>query len=336
LLSGGTVSAAGAMSCLLVVASIPSLSGHGVARVAAITATTTPRATAAPTDPLRAQLDAVNAQIVAQISSSIGMQQVPSNLTPSLTRAGSSNSPTFYDGCMDSYLSDTVENCAFGDVGSSTSVVLFGDSHAAMWFPAVDGAANLHGWQLYNWTKATCPPFDIPIFSPDLGRTFTECEIWRQNVLARIAAVHPAMVILGVARHYTSIYGFTPYQQPWLDYLAQMVSTIKQAGARVVVLGPIPKPSANVPACLSAHLTSATACNMAADQVVNQSGEAAEEAAVTSAGGAYLNLQPWFCTAQTCATILGNIEMWRDDNHITEIYSSFLGPAMSAALAAAM
>jgi len=53
--------------------------------------------------------------------------------------------------------------------------------------PAVDAAANQHGWQLYNWTKATCPPLFGPIISPVLGRTFTECETWRQNVLARIA-----------------------------------------------------------------------------------------------------------------------------------------------------
>jgi peptidoglycan/LPS O-acetylase OafA/YrhL len=337
LMAGATVSAAGAVSCLLVVASLPSLSGHGAPRFAAITATATPRPSGpAATDPLRAQINAVNAQIAAQVQSSVGIQQVPSNLTPSVTRAGSSNSPTFYDGCMDTYLVDAVANCAFGTVGSSTSVVLLGDSHAAMWFPAVDAAANQHGWQLYNWTKATCPPFDIPIFSPVLGRPFTECDTWRQNVLARIRALHPAMVVLGVARHYTSVYGFTPYQPPWLNDLAQMVSTIKQTGAKVVVLGPVPKPPVNVPACLSAHLASATACNMPADQVVNQSGEAAESAAVTGARGVYVNLQPWFCTAQTCATMVGNIEIWRDDNHITETYASFLGPAMSAELEAAM
>ena len=125
------------------------------------------------------------------------------------------------------------------------------------WFPAVDVAANKYGWQLYNWTKATCPPIDIPIFSPELGRNFTECETWRQNVLTRIQEVHPAMVVLAVARHYTSIYGFTPYSPQWLTGLAQMVTTIRQMGAKVVVIGPVPKPPVTVYDCLSQHLTDA-------------------------------------------------------------------------------
>ena len=50
----------------------------------------------------------------------------------------------------------------------------------------------------------------------------------------------------------------------------------------------------------------------------------------------YLDVQPWFCTASRCAVILGNIEMWRDDNHISPEYSNFLGPAMSAELQAVM
>jgi hypothetical protein len=54
-----------------------------------------------------------------------------------------------------------------------------------------------------------------------LGRTFTECDEWRANVLNQIQAIHPALVILGVARHYTDIYGFTPYSQIWLSGLGQ-------------------------------------------------------------------------------------------------------------------
>ena len=111
-------------------------------------------------------------------------------------------------------------------------------------------AAKQHGWRLYNWTKATCPPLHLPIYSPELGRTFTECETWQQNVLARIQAVHPALVILGVARHYSSVYGFTPYQLPWLQAMAQMVTTIRQMGAKVMVIGPVP----------SRHSTFPTAC----------------------------------------------------------------------------
>jgi hypothetical protein len=137
-----------------------------------------------------------------------------------------------------------------------------------------------------------------------------------------------------MARHYTSIYGFTPYQQPWLQGLAGMVSEIRSMGVKVLVIGPVPKPPEVVPDCLSAHLTDATACTVSVAQGINEAGMAAERAAVEKAGGLYLDVQPWFCTPSTCAAIVGNIEVWRDDNHVDETYTTFLGPAMSAELSA--
>ncbi|MGH3420865.1 MAG: SGNH hydrolase domain-containing protein, partial [Streptosporangiaceae bacterium] len=133
----------------------------------------------------------------------------------------------------------------------------------------------------------------------------------------------------------SSIYGFLPYDQQWLSGLSRMVTTIRAMGSKVVVLGPVPKPQVTVYDCLSAHLTDATACTEPLSTGINEAGVAAERAAVTAAGGVYIDIQPWFCTPTTCGTMAGNILMWRDDNHITETYSTFLAPAMSAELAAA-
>jgi peptidoglycan/LPS O-acetylase OafA/YrhL len=331
LLTGGTLSAGGAVACLTVAATVPALSGHGSAPVAVIHQSrfSSPATTV---DPRQSLVDSLNSQIAAQLSASIQRQDVPANLQPNLEHAHHDDPPVFYDGCMDSYLDATVKNCAFGNTSSNTSLVLFGDSHAAMWFPALDSAANQNGWALHNWTKATCPPIEIPIISPVLGRNFSECESWRQTVLQRIGQMHPAVVVLGVARHYTSIYGFTPYQQPWLDGMAKMVSEITRLGSKVVVIGPIPKPPFVVPQCLSAHLTNDSQCNTPEGSVVDLSGMAAEQASVRAAGGSYINALPWFCANGTCGAIVGNLEIWRDDNHITATYSNFLGPAVSAEL----
>jgi peptidoglycan/LPS O-acetylase OafA/YrhL len=345
LATGGALSGVGVLVCVLVAADLPSVTGHGVAPAATIRtpvspAGTTPAVSAeSPTttvDPLQVEMASINAQIAAQLAAGVGTEEVPSNLHPSLAAANTDDPPVFVDGCQDSYLASAVQNCEFGDLASTTSVVLFGDSHAGMWFPAVDLAANQHGWRLYTWTKATCPPITIPIFSPVLGRNFTECETWRQNVLARIQEVHPAVVILGMARHYGPAAGFIVYQEPWLQGIAQMVASIRQMGAKVVVVGPVPKPPFNVPDCLSEHLSNAVACTEPVSTEINDAGMAAERSAVTAAGGIYVDVQPWFCTATRCGVIVGNIEMWRDDNHISPEYSSFLGPAMSAQLEAVM
>jgi peptidoglycan/LPS O-acetylase OafA/YrhL len=334
LITGGTLSAGGAVACLAIGATVPSVTGHGTAPIAMIQQSrySTPVTTV---DPQQSLIKSLDSQINSQVSASLQRADVPANLQPTLGHAHHDDPPVFYDGCMDSYLDSTVKSCAFGNVTSQNSVVLFGDSHAAMWFPALDSAADQIGWKLYNWTKATCPPIEIPIVSPVLGRNFTECEAWRQTVLQRIGQIHPAVVALGVARHYTSIYGFTPYEQPWLDGMKQMISEISRLGSKVVVIGAIPKPPFLVPQCLSEHLTSDSQCTEPEANVVNLAGVASEEAAVRSAGGTYIDALPWFCANGTCGAIVGNIEIWRDDNHITATYSSFLGPVMAAYLKAA-
>jgi hypothetical protein len=144
-------------------------------------------------------------------------------------------------------------------------------------------------------------------------------------------------VILGVARHYTDIYGFTPYSQVWLSGLAQEVSAIRATGAQVMVFGPVPKPPFDVPGCLSANLTNATACNVPVEVGLNEGGIAAEGRAVTSNGGTYVDPQPWFCTPSGCAVMVDNLLVYRDDNHLTAAYAAFLtsvvGPAMERAVA---
>ena len=349
---GGTLTAAALIVCTAASAGVPSLTGHGRAPVAHITANAPSPSggsnnsnSAGPSDSADARMHQINpyqtqltddtAQVQAQVARSVGVNTVPANLQPSLANAEDDEPVVFGDGCLDSYLVTTLNNCDFGDTASSTTVMLFGDSHAAMWFPAVDNAAELYGWNLLVYTKTTCPPLDIPVISPVLGREYTECEDWRQDVLQQISEVHPALVILGVARHYDSQYGFTVYSPEWLNGLKEMISSIEADGSRVAVFGPVPKVP-YVPPCLSAHLTSATYCDQPLHNVINQLGELAEAKAAMEAGAYYVDTQPWFCTTVTCPVMVDNLVVFRDDNHITATYANFLTPPVEAALALAI
>ena len=115
-----------------------------------------------------------------------------------------------------------------------------------------------------------------------------------------------------------------------------MVSVLHQMGSKVLVLGPVPIPPGIVYDCLSEHLTDAPACTWPVPEVVDAAGVASEKSGVTAAGGLYFDVEPWFCTAQQCGVIVDNILMWRDASHITEPYSAYLAPAMSAELAAVL
>jgi hypothetical protein len=114
------------------------------------------------------------------------------------------------------------------------------------------------------------------------------------------------------------------------------VRTLRSAGIPVLVMGPTPKPPADVPTCLSAHLTDTPRCDFPRASGVNAAGENSERSTVIAAGGGYLDVSAWICTPATCATVVGNLLVYRDDNHLTTTYADWLTPVLEPAIDAAI
>ena len=86
--------------------------------------------------------------------------------------------------------------CAYGDTDSDRSIVLFGDSHADQWEPALNAVALREGWRLELQTKNGCTPFDIRRWHDGLGRVLHVCDTWRRRVMVKIAAERPMAVLV--------------------------------------------------------------------------------------------------------------------------------------------
>jgi hypothetical protein len=266
---------------------------------------------------------------------SLSNPQVPTSLTPSLADAAADAPAPLNDGCFDGFTDASVHPCLYGNTTSSRTIVLFGDSHALMWFPAIDNLAIQKHDALVVMAKATCPPIDIATFSPDLGRPYTECNEWRAAELRRMAALRPAVVILGFSREYGIADDHVVVDGPaWLSGLAEMITTVKRdTGARVVLMGDDPYPQQSVPDCLSRHLDDTPACAIPKHYpFYNPGGIPQEKAVAASTGAGYVDTDPWFCLASTCSVIVGNVLIYRDDNHITTTYANWLTPVIGAHL----
>ena len=264
------------------------------------------------------------------VAASAGLRAVPSNLDPSLAEAPADKAAVFVNGCVRSWREVGQAECATGDTASPTTVALIGDSHAAMWNPALQQVAEQRHWRLETLAKVTCPLQDLRIASPYLGREYTECEQWRSQIMARVTAEHPRLVVLGMSRRYGADFGFTSYDPAWIETLSRTVAQLRGIGATVLVLGPVADPHSSVPTCLSAHLDDATACAPTRSAAVNDGGIAAEQAATTAGGGHYADLTDLFCTPDRCPVIVGNTLVFRDDNHVTTEYAQLLAPVIGA------
>jgi peptidoglycan/LPS O-acetylase OafA/YrhL len=273
------------------------------------------------------------AQVQAAVAASTSIKAVPSNLDPPFANVEAEQNAYMGSGCLRAPMQGGQPECATGDTGSTTTVALVGDSHAAIWNPAFEQAATERHWRLETLAKAACPPMDLPVHNAfrRVVELFEHCEQWRGEIMARLRSEHPRLVVVSIWRGYgtdESLTGFNGYDPAWLESLTRLVEQLRGIGAKVLVLGPVPDPRTTVPICLSAHLGDATACSPRRSTAVNQPGIAAESAATTSGGGQYADLTDLFCTTDRCPIIVGNTLVYVDSSHLTFEYARLLAPVV--------
>ncbi len=321
---GAALTALGVGACLVLVVVRPVPVGQGTAAApAAPVAQVGPAAPSGKAPPPMSVRD----QLVAAVAESAETVPVPANLTPALYAIAKPE--VFVDGCVLSWRDVRQPECASGDVASPTTVALVGDSHAAMWQPALEPVARDRHWRLETMSKVLCPLMNLPIDSPYLGREFTECEQWRHDVMLRLEQERPRLIVLDMSRRYGADFGFTSYDQAWLDSLTRLVQRLRGTGAGVLVLSQVPDPHGTVPTCVSAHMDDSSSCAPPRSEGLNDGGIAAEAAATAAGGGRYAELSELFCTADRCPVIVGNTLVFRDDNHVTTEYAQVLAPLLT-------
>ncbi|MFE3227893.1 acyltransferase family protein [Nocardia sp. NPDC059228] len=326
---GGTCTAVAICVAVVLLVLVPAPVGHGMSAPAlTLVAPAVPSTSAA--DPGEEAVRQLVTQTQSAVADSAEIRAVPSNLTPSLGNASGDKADVFNNGCVRSWRDVGQPECASGNPDSDTTVALVGDSHAAMWSPALEPIAAARGWRLETMAKVTCPLLDLPITSPYLDREYTECEQWRGQVLTRLQSERPRLIVVSMSRRYGGDFGFVSYDAAWIDGLTRLVAQLRAIGSAVLVLGPIPDPHTTVPACLSEHVDDALACTPERPVAVNDAGVVAEQTAAVAGGGRYADLTPLFCTAVRCPLIVGNTLVYRDDNHVTVSYARTLGPVVGA------
>ncbi|SEE64106.1 Peptidoglycan/LPS O-acetylase OafA/YrhL, contains acyltransferase and SGNH-hydrolase domains [Arthrobacter alpinus] len=251
-----------------------------------------------------------------------GTPFVPSNLEPSLRFASEDNPEVYGDGCHRGFDSTDASGCQMGPNKSAPLVFLFGDSHAASWYPALERLAGEGVIRLDSNTKSSCPSVDIPILRD--GSMYRECQEWRDSVVQRIVSQHPDLVVLANYGAATLVGGNTNFAQRWQDGLESIVATM--SGIDVAILSDVPTQPGSPSICLSANLNSTESCDGERSAVVSENIIFAEQAAAQSTGAYYANLLPYLCNKKTCPVIIGNNLVYRDAHHLTASFSRKLAP----------
>jgi hypothetical protein len=266
------------------------------------------------------------------VAKSHTIRTLPSTLTPSLAAASNDTTEDTYPSTKLGCASTT--QCVFGEKSSSKLIVLFGDSHAAMWLPALLPIATRDGYRVVLLFNLGCPAVDVTIWNPATGTDYTACNTARSSDINKIIGLKPKIVLLASrsAQAKSSAKSFFTNAQ-WEAGLEKTFSLLKPSGARLGVIGDITLMNAVPPQCLAARPSGVQSCATSNPNPNkhNQGHQAAEKAAAAARKVLYVNTIPWLCRT-TCSPVIGSMEVYSDKWHITVTYATYLSNVFAASI----
>ena len=281
------------------------------------------------------------ARLTELINGSLVTTRMPANLRPALETAGDELPRVYRDLCHVNYDQSRQDRpCVYGDPAGARTVYLIGDSHAMHWFPALDDLARAHGWKLVALTKSACQLPRVLVYNPVLKRPYTECVQWRDQILERIRADRPDLVVMssndldnggmidsagkrvprgGLADDPLWVRG---WQQTWA----------RLDGIPMVLLQDSPWPLGDASECAATHARRLTSCNRPlAKSVVEPNRRRLVSEAARAAGIRVIDPTSWFCTS-ACPVVIGNTLVFKDNSHMTVAYARAIEPVIDRAL----
>jgi peptidoglycan/LPS O-acetylase OafA/YrhL len=260
--------------------------------------------------------------VVAAVMAARRGAPLPSGLVPPIGQVRSI--PSQYvppDGCVGQDSSPTIRSkiCHLGDRSSSKTIVLLGDSHANMWLPALLEMAWHDHWKVVPLVRLGCTPGNWTSGSR------RSCREWYSWAVSRIRQIRPRVILVGGSIGELPSSSTTAATEGVID-AARTLKGIR----RVVVIGDPESLAHNPIDCLLASNASMASCTttwpVSSLRAYNEVGSAMKRMGV-----GFLRTRGFVCYQRECPAVVGHTIVWRDNSHMTAVYSAQLVNAFRAA-----
>ncbi|SDG79477.1 Peptidoglycan/LPS O-acetylase OafA/YrhL, contains acyltransferase and SGNH-hydrolase domains [Lentzea fradiae] len=233
----------------------------------------------------------------------------------------------------------TMSVCDFSGDGKPTQTVwLLGDSHAEQWQPAVFEVARKEKWLLKVGILGGCPFADVQFSgyrAPGGMADIMSCYEWKAQVVPAVTDDRPSMVLMsffsrqefvedGSGRSQTEQYrtGLEPWWQAWTD-----------TGTRVFVIADPPyNRDVRSTDCATLNASNPKACAMPRDKAHPPDPLTEVAKSTSNPRVSLIDLTNYFCDRELCYSVIGNVTVYFDGDHINKEYSRTLTPMIEQAL----
>lgn len=216
-----------------------------------------------------------------------------------------------------------VLECTIVAPAEPTAVVyLAGASHEQQYEEAFAALARQHRWELREMLKHGCR---LATSAEDPATYEPTCATWNEEALDALVAARPDVVVVVGTRTYED-----GSPEEVLPGQVDAWRVLDDAGIQVVTVRDNPRFEWFVPECLDTAAVPEACGRTRAEQL-------AEVSPVTTAPGVprdavHLDLSDSICGPETCAAVVGNVLVYRDDDHLTNTYVRTLTPVLGRQL----
>ncbi|CAN1506828.1 COG1835 Predicted acyltransferases [Candidatus Nanopelagicaceae bacterium] len=226
--------------------------------------------------------------------------------------------PLVYDdGCHVNNGETSSPDCTYGLRGAKRKIVLFGDSHAAQWFPTLEKLANEKGFELISLTKSACP--GPAVTKVDTGEYKNrDCFAWREYAFNRIKKINPDAVLVSGFQHFEVPSQYSSRESWWREGEVKTYKSLQGSSQHIIYISDTPHPNRDIPSCIAAG--NLDRCN-----------GSERSTPIFSPGYQKINPTSWLCD-RNCPGVINGLVTYRDSSHLSVAMARALSPQLEAAL----
>ena len=260
----------------------------------------------------------------------LSISVAPDNLDPPTNKAETNTNITYDNDCHQFFKETVKKDCIFGDPTGEITIALFGDSHAAQWFSPLNEIALANKWRLIALTQGGCTPIELSIYNVQNGGVYRHCTPWRVNALQYMKDEGVDFVFTGqYVRYRDAGTGGIVSSRQWRLGYTELVQTLRASSMEPIFFGDTPDIPGVPPECIASNRRNVSQCVATLNRstlvdVMDALRKVARDEKVS-----LIDPQRWLCHNNLCPVIVGNISVYRDDNHISDVMARWLQPLLA-------
>lgn len=197
------------------------------------------------------------------------------------------------------------------------TIAVIGDSHAQQLTGALLPVAEENGWGVVSLIKGGC---SMGLAEPGMDE---RCDAWREEAIDLVERVVPDAVLTVVTR--SDAGEDDEVLRPGIEMFLERMG---DAGIPVLAVRDNPRFAFDMYGCVVDADDPLECATPRAASLAD-----VNPAAVLERPGVDLvDLTPWICPDDLCVGVIGNVVVYRDDNHLSRLYARTLGPSLAEQL----